>query len=115
VARIAEKLNVPSVKQYDTDTDPILYPGKTSSDWIVLTKEEADLLPLLAAQPALAQWSKSPPFVGVWPVLGFLLPDEAVEEFINRQKATWKPLELDDRVGLWTDDYSNLLRVFDMH
>jgi hypothetical protein len=113
VARIAEKLDVPSVKQYDTDTIP--YPGKTSSDWIVLAKEDADLLPLLAGQPALDRWSKSPPFVGVWPVLGFLLPATEVEDFINSEKPMWKPLELDDRVGLWTDDYSNLLRVFDMH
>jgi hypothetical protein len=24
----------------------------------------------------------------------------------------WKPLETDPKVGLWTDDYSNLLSVF---
>ena len=114
VARIAEKLDVPAVKQWDMEADTIAYPGKTPSDWIVLAKEDADLLPLLAGQPPLDRWAKSPPFVGVWPVLGFLLPEKEVEKFINQEKAMWKPLELNDRVGLWTDDYSNLLRVFDM-
>jgi hypothetical protein len=111
VARIAESLHVSAVKQYDDAT--VGYYGKTASDWIVLTKDEKDLKPLLAGQPSLEEWSKSPPFVGVWPVLGYLVPSEKVQEFIDDEKPIWRPLKLRDDVGLWTDDYSNLLRVFE--
>jgi len=111
VARIAQALHVSAVKQYD---DAIMgYFGKTASDWIVLTKEEKDLKPLLAQQPSLEEWSKSPPFVGVWPILGFLVPSEKTQDFIEEEKPLWKPLKIDPEVGLWTDDYSNLLQVFD--
>jgi hypothetical protein len=110
VARIAEALHVAAVKQYDDAT--LGYAGKTASDWIVLTPDEKDLQPLLAGQPSLAEWSKSPPFVGVWPVLGFLVPSEKVHEFIDDEKPLWRPLKTEEKVGLWTDDYSNLLQVF---
>ena len=56
VARIAEALNVSAVKQYDDVLRG--YSGKTSSDWIVVAKDDADLKPLLIGQPALEEWSK---------------------------------------------------------
>jgi hypothetical protein len=110
VGRIAEALNVAAVQQYDDAL--VNQAGKTASDWIVLTRDAADLKPLLAGQPSLAQWSKSPPFVGVWPVLGFIVPSEGLQKFIDEEKPQWRPVQTKAGVGLWTDDYSNLLQVF---
>ncbi len=111
VARIADELHVSAAQQYDESTIGQMH--KTASDWIVLTKDPADLAPLYATQPSLEQWGKSPPFVGVWPVLGFVVPTEPLQKYIEAQRPMWKAVERRKGVGLWTDDYSNLLQVFE--
>jgi spermidine synthase len=74
LANIAQALGLASLRQYDSDSDTQL--GKTSSDWVLLTRKRE--------------------------YFGKLADDDR-----------WKPLEPNPAVGVWTDDYSNLLRVFD--
>jgi hypothetical protein len=64
----------------------------------------------------LEEWSKSPPYVGVWPVLGFMIPSQPALDFIEKHKPMWRQLDIEDKyqdLRVWTDDYSNLLRVFE--
>ena len=35
-----------------------------------------------------------------------------MEEILRKRVPTWKTLASNPKVGLWTDDYSNLLQVF---
>ncbi len=114
VFRISEALKVFGMEQYDNIE--VGFPGKTSSDWIVLAAEKADLKPLVADQRSLRKWTESPPYIGTWPVLGFFVPSESLLEFIDRRKPHWEKLTMTEgfeKVGVWTDDYSNLLQVFD--
>jgi protein-L-isoaspartate O-methyltransferase len=111
VGRIADELQVASAQMSDRSTEGQMH--KTSSDWIVLTKDPADLKPLYATQPPYEQWAKSPPIVGVWPVLGFVVPSEPLQKYIQSQRPRWRRVEIKKEVGVWTDDYSNLLQVFD--
>jgi hypothetical protein len=111
VGRIAENLGVAAVRQYDDSIQGEEHRHKTASDWIVLTRNKADLKPLFDRQPELEEWSKSTPFVGVWPVLGYVVPSQQLQSYIKLEKAVWHPLTSEEGVGLWTDDYSNLLQV----
>lgn len=101
--------------------------GKTSSTWVVLTRHPERLEPLLD----LNDWEdrrKEVRFellpLSLWPdngagmVAQTMLLRNLLEEALCKRPALWKPLKPDDdwpkldKVGVWTDDYSNLLSVF---
>ncbi len=74
LANIADKMGLASLGQYDTNEKAAV--GKTSSDWVLMTRKEENF--------------------------GSLKDDER-----------WKKLKTNAKVGVWTDNYSNVLSVFD--
>jgi spermidine synthase len=102
--------------------------GKSSSTWVVLAHKKHHLNGLRA----LNDWederadlrSELLP-LSLWPDPGMGLTAQAMllrnllDEAISKRPSKWKELEPDAnwpdlaKVGVWTDDYSNLLSVFD--
>jgi SAM-dependent methyltransferase len=74
---LARQLQLQALIQYDKvgKEDEEVYPGKTSSDWVILARDSSDF--------------------------GKLADDRR-----------WHTIKEDPVVGIWTDDYSNLLSVF---
>lgn len=101
--------------------------GKSSSTWVVLARNQERLLPLLD----LNDWedrrkearSEMLPLT-LWPDNGTGMVGQAIlmrnllDEALCKRPSLWKPLEPDEswpdlkKVGVWSDDYSNLLSVF---
>ena len=75
LGNVARDLGLTGLKQFDEESDG-KYPGKASSDWVLLARGKEALGPLMT-------------------------------------DARWTPLATDPRVGVWTDDFSNVLSVFD--
>ena len=110
----------------DTNPSPELM-AKTSSTWVVLSPSKERLNKLLA----LNDWEDErhelrDQLLGLslWPDNGTGLAGQAMllRNFLNepmcQRPAQWKPLEPEkdwpdlNKVGVWTDDYSNLFSVF---
>jgi hypothetical protein len=89
-ARIAQELGLAGLVQwdsYDEREDP-RYPGKQSSQWVVLARKREH-------------------FAG--------LPDQTYETTKDNQPVTyhrWEELTAPPDAPLWTDDFSNLLQIF---
>jgi hypothetical protein len=98
-------------------------PGKASSSWVVMARHESNLDRLLHE----GRWEKWQTECG-WPggeqamlsLCGF--PDtgglvhaqgSVCLTLFERLRPPWRKLKVRPEVGVWTDDYSNLLRVFD--
>jgi SAM-dependent methyltransferase len=75
LGNLAKDLSLVGLKQFDDESDE-RFPGKSSSDWVLLARRKE--------------------------ALGSLADD-----------SRWTPLKQDLRVGVWTDDFSNVLSVFD--
>jgi SAM-dependent methyltransferase len=74
LGNLAKDLKLVGRCRYDSDEEK--HPGKASSEWVILARQEEDL--------------------------GALAKEE-----------NWKPIRTNPEVGVWTDDYSNLLRVLE--
>jgi hypothetical protein len=98
-------------------------PGKTSSSWVVLARHKSNLDRLLH-EGRWEQWQSECNWLGDEEAMLSLcnLPDRS--GFVHAQGAVyltlfehlrppWRRLKVRPEVGVWTDDYSNLLRVFD--
>jgi hypothetical protein len=98
-------------------------PGKTSSNWVVLARHESDLDGLLHE----GRWERWQSYCG-WSddeeamLLLCNLPDRGggvhaqgaiCLALFEHLRPPWRKLKVLPDVGVWTDDYSNLLRVFD--
>jgi hypothetical protein len=79
------------------DDDEESVPGKARSTWVAIARKPEDL-DRLVNEP---RWEK------VRPAL------LAATLSVGNLKVPWKSLTPDPKVGVWTDDYSNLLSVFD--
>jgi spermidine synthase len=113
---------------YDEDTNPSPeLMAKTSSTWVVLSPNKERLNELLA----LNDWEDERHELrdqlmrlSLWPDNGTGLAGQAMllrnflDEPMCQRPAQWKPLEPEkdwpdlNKVGVWTDDYSNLFSVF---
>lgn len=101
--------------------------GKTSSSWVLLSRSQERLNKLID----LNDWENVRSEVrlellplSLWPDNGTGMVGQAIlirnflDEAMSKRPAPWKPLEPDEswpdlnKVGVWTDDYSNLLSVF---
>jgi hypothetical protein len=100
--------------------------GKSSSTWVILSRHKERLDKLLELNDwekkrvdlswslmAAAQW----PNRGNAPLGQALLLSNLLEEELCKRPAKWHPLEPEEnwdlkKVGVWTDDYSNLFSVF---
>jgi hypothetical protein len=98
LANLAEKAGLVGCYQEDEDTSP---PGKNHSVWAVLARQKEDLDRLWISGDA--------PIERNAPSL-----DAKVLKHEEQRGAEprWRPLKPDPQVGLWTDDYVPLLRVF---
>ncbi len=98
-------------------------PGKASSSWVVLARHQSNLDRLLH-EGRWEQWQSECNWLGDEEAMLSLcnLPDRS--GFVHTQGAVcltlferlrppWHRLKVRPEVGVWTDDYSNLLRVFD--
>jgi hypothetical protein len=92
-------------------------PGKSSSTWVVIARKPEYLSRLLPP----AGWDQEKARCAAalaacaWPG-GGLAQGHAMftaSAFQAARPAGWRPLRREPKVGVWTDDYSNLLSVFD--
>jgi hypothetical protein len=78
LARLAIAHELAAIEQQQAVTATDAAEGKTSSEWLVMARDRADLAPLVS-------------------------------------DARWVAPRLSPAVGLWTDDFSNILRVFRLY
>lgn len=98
LANLAERAGLIGFYQQDEDSSP---PGKNSSVWVVLARQKEDLDRLRnAGDTDLALNASS------------LDANAPNREGQQADAPRWRPLKPNPQVGLWTDDYVPLLRVF---
>jgi hypothetical protein len=119
LGNLAAELGLASFIQHDGGGD---IPGKAASTWVVLARQESTLDRLLhegrweqwqaeqgwaASADALRALTAFPDTGGSVQALGTVY-----HTLFERLRAPWRRPRVRPEVGLWTDDYSNLLRVF---
>jgi hypothetical protein len=92
-------------------------PGKTASTWVAIARTEQDLSRLMTED----RWEHERPGIEEQLRLAACFPDggtglaklaAVVGAAVPHVSAPWKPLRTDKSVGVWTDDYSNIVSVF---
>jgi hypothetical protein len=110
LANVAGALGLTGFIQHDDERD---IPGKAASTWVVLARRESDLDRLSHD----GRWAAYREAVRA----AALVPGGATEQaqtalylgLLDNLQAPWRRLKARPEVGVWSDDYSNLLRVFD--
>jgi hypothetical protein len=98
-------------------------PGKAGSTWVILARQESTLVQLLH-EGRWEQWKSKREWPAVQAAIRTLAAFPDADGRVHAQaavylsllehlRAPWRRLRVRPAVGLWTDDYSNLLRVFD--
>lgn len=118
LANLAAAHDPPLVAYYQNDRAEE-YVGKSASTWVVIARDEKALSNLMT----LNRWrlERQQAFEHLLPLLG--VPDHAngFNTLIlahlglaqhRMVQAPWIPVRTAKKVGIWTDDYSNLLGVF---
>ncbi len=118
LANLAEEQGLAAYMQTDFESG---IPGKTASHWVVLARHESDLDRLVhagrwEAWKAEQQWGAAEEALGALaafpdPVGIARLQALRCLWVLEHREAPWRPVKVEPRVGIWTDDYSNLLRV----
>ncbi len=106
-----------------SDGESARFPGKAGSHWVFLARRQSDLEPLLSDE-RWQHWKKQRGWNAT--EAGFLtllaVPDLTGNvgstaalcwELLERLGRPWRGLQERPEVGVWTDDYSNLLSVFE--
>jgi hypothetical protein len=120
LANLAAEVGLAGFIQYDGDSN---IPGKAGSNWVILARRES-VLARLVHEGRWQEWQAEHGWTTCQEPIGMLcaFPDmsgsshalgAAYLTLFERLRAPWRKLTKDPDVGLWTDDYSNLLRVFD--
>lgn len=120
LGNLAEKLGLHGLIEYDSEGH---FPGKASSSWVILSRHESTLDRLLH-EGRWQQWQAEHGWTILQGAMQILsgLPDAGGSVHANGMfhlmllehlEAPWHKLKTRPEVGIWTDDYSNLLRVFD--
>jgi hypothetical protein len=105
IGNIARALGLTAYRQ---DDDVIDLPGKWASDWIVLVNDAGRMRPLLAKERVKERVPSAPPKADERPA-----PPQAGQiERVPDEGSHWRPVAVDEKMRVWTDDYSNLLSVF---
>jgi spermidine synthase len=116
LANLAQAEGLAGVIESDSNEDA---PGKSSSTWVVLARKPEYLARLVTTDRWPAEkklWEKSLLPVCAWPAGGSGLTGQAMLTYGVLGKLSppeWEKLKPEPKVGVWTDDYSNLLSVFD--
>jgi hypothetical protein len=125
LANLANERGLAAVYQSDDRED--YFPGKSASTWVILARKGEYLNNLRE----LNDWEDVRKDVRIellpltlWPDHGMGLATQAtllrtvLDHEVAKRPSLWKELEPDEtwpdlrKVGVWTDDYSNLLSVF---
>jgi hypothetical protein len=120
LGNLAEELGLAGVIEHDLATG---FTGKAASSWVVLARQPSTLDRLLH-EGRFAQWQEEHGWAASQDAMLLVsgLPDlggRAQSQgticwaLMERLQAPWRRLKVRPEVGVWTDDYSNLLRVFD--
>ena len=98
-------------------------PGKAASSWVVLARREKTLDRLVhegrwkewQAENSWETGQEALRLLTAFPDTGGIVHSQAVIylALFEHLNAPWRRLKVRPEVGVWTDDYSNLLRVFD--
>jgi SAM-dependent methyltransferase len=120
LGNLAATAGLAGVIQSDSDNR---IPGKASSTWVVLARQESVLDRLLhegrwEKWQSQRDWSsrrEAMRMLSALPDAGGGMPAHAAVylTLLEQVRAPWRRLKTNPEVGVWTDDYSNLLRVFD--
>jgi hypothetical protein len=109
LGNLADKLKLKAVVQNDGREEG--HPEKAASTWVLLARDVKDFgdLPTEYRTPwregsELQSFYKELPDVGFWSM--------AATRALAAQRPRWFILKGDPKVGIWTDDFSNLLSVF---
>src|SRR5207248_8992381 len=117
LANIAAELGLAGVAQSDDEGDVL---GKAASHWVVLARRPEVLDPLVPPSRR-RMWEQGWDGVEAAPLTLAVSTEAgavqaaaqlaAYKAVFDRQRLDWRPLRTRPEVGVWTDDYSNLLRV----
>jgi spermidine synthase len=94
-------------------------PGKSSSTWVVIARKPEYLDRLMTADRwpgEKERWGEALLAAGAWPAGGTALTGQAMLAgglLDELRPPPWRKLQPEPKVGVWTDDYSNLLSVFE--
>jgi hypothetical protein len=115
-----KEVNLIALVQHDGKEED--YPGKAASTWVLLVHSLADLGDLeYEGRPdyePLRKFAQGMSGEDPWSdearrgLSGGGFWANAAYTAIQRAGPRWKPAKTDPKVGIWTDDYSNLLSVF---
>jgi hypothetical protein len=116
LGNLAEVQGLTGVYEEDTSGGEV---GKSSSTWVMLARHSEDLAALTGGAQTFNEVKKplqaALGAAGCWPdfsgsrVGGLTF---ALGGTLEEAEWPWKALYVDPKVGVWTDDYSNLLSVF---
>jgi SAM-dependent methyltransferase len=120
LGNLAAAMGLAGFIQTDWDCD---LPGKTDSNWVVLARQES-MLDRLVHEGRWEQWQSAHGWEAGQEAMALLtaFPDASGRlqaqgavcfALFERLRAPWRRLKVRPEVGAWTDDYTNLLRVFD--
>jgi hypothetical protein len=120
LGNLAEEMGLAGFIQHDGGSR---IPGKAASSWVVLARREYALARLLH-DGRWEQWQserdwdayeKALEMLSAMPDAGGRMHAQSVVylALFEHMHAPWRRLKVRPEVGVWTDDYSNLLRVFD--
>jgi hypothetical protein len=124
LANLVEMRGLACLHMSDDDEDEERNPGKSRSHWVCIARKREYMSKLVAnevaarkkvesykaAQKALVPTFCMPDHGGGMSTYGMMLYGVLDQEVIPVQE--WKAHEPKKDVGIWTDDYSNLLSVF---
>jgi len=120
LANLAEEIGLTGFIQTDSDSH---IPGKAGSNWVILARNE-HALDRLVHEGRWQAWQSEHGWAAKEDALQMLagIPDagglvhgygDLYLLLLEHLRAPWRKLRGRPEVGIWTDDYSNLLRVFD--
>jgi hypothetical protein len=120
LGNLAAEVGLVGYIQFDPESH---IPGKASSNWVVLARKQ-EILNRLVNEDHWEQWQAehgwTPSGQAFWMLSAFPDASGVVHaqaalglSLFERLEAPWRKLKSRPDVGVWTDDYSNLFRVFD--
>jgi hypothetical protein len=121
LGNLAEKTGLVGFIEKDYENRHV--PGKAASNWVIMARHRANL-DQLVHEERWRQWQSEHGWEAGEEAMGMLsaFPDPAGKAhaqaavcltLFKSLQAPWRRLKTRPDVGVWTDDYSNLLRVFD--
>lgn len=112
LANLAKSLNLAILANSDSSESHI---GKSASTWVALARDYSDLSRLMGPETTEKLTKQTRDLVTplcLLPMPEVALPSLVVAGAVGKIQPAWEIPPADEKVGLWTDDYSNILSVF---